>query len=72
MPSGLGSRSKLLSDGLAPFVERECKAHYGDGWLDEVVVAVVAPVCRRSPRLTTCSSCSRRCGISGGPSSARF
>ena len=32
----VGKGLALLSDGLAPFVERECQAKYGDGWMDVV------------------------------------
>jgi predicted AAA+ superfamily ATPase len=32
----VGEALELLSSGLAPFVRRECRAQYGEGWLDEV------------------------------------
>jgi hypothetical protein len=32
----VGRALALLSSGLAPFAERELKATYGPGWLDEV------------------------------------
>ena len=32
----VGQALELLSDGLAPFVERECRAHYGEDWLEDV------------------------------------
>ncbi|MGZ4314194.1 MAG: Swt1 family HEPN domain-containing protein [Gaiellaceae bacterium] len=32
----VGKALGLLSDGLAPFVARECKAKYGDNWLESV------------------------------------
>jgi predicted AAA+ superfamily ATPase len=33
----VGGALALLSHGLAPFVERECLAKYGQGWVDAVV-----------------------------------
>ncbi len=35
----VGRALSLLSEGLAPFVERACKAHYGSGW-----ARTVAPI----------------------------
>jgi predicted AAA+ superfamily ATPase len=35
----VGKALALLSQGLAPFVARECKAKYGDGWVDAVTRA---------------------------------
>lgn len=32
----VGRALGLMSEGLAPFVERECKAKYGDGWVQSV------------------------------------
>jgi hypothetical protein len=32
----VGKSLELLKGGLAPFVERELKARYGDGWAFEV------------------------------------
>ena len=32
----VGKALALLSQGLAPFVERECSAKYGDGWENSV------------------------------------
>jgi hypothetical protein len=32
----VGAALGLLSKGLAPFVARECKAKYGDNWVQEV------------------------------------
>src|SRR5438445_530583 len=32
----VGKALALLTSGLAPFVERECKAKYGDGWVRAV------------------------------------
>jgi len=32
----MGKALGLLSQGLAPFVARECRANYGDGWLQSV------------------------------------
>jgi uncharacterized protein len=40
----VGQALKLLSHALAPFVERECKAHYGDEWLAEVTSQSAAGV----------------------------
>lgn len=31
----VGKALDLLKDGLAPFVERELKADFGQGWLEE-------------------------------------
>ena len=35
-PERVGQALKLLSHGLAPFVARECEAHYGERWAEEV------------------------------------
>ena len=35
-PERVGQALKLLSHGLAPFVARECEAHYGEQWVEEV------------------------------------
>ena len=32
----VGKAVQLLAEGLAPFVERECRAKFGDNWLDTV------------------------------------
>lgn len=32
----VGQALKLLAEGLEPFVERECEAHWGEKWRDEV------------------------------------
>ena len=32
----VGQSLNLLAAGLGPFVERECKAHWGDNWFEEV------------------------------------
>jgi hypothetical protein len=32
----IGRALTLLTQGLAPFVARECKASYGDGWIGRV------------------------------------
>ena len=30
----VGKAVQLLAEGLAPFVDRECRAKFGDNWLD--------------------------------------
>ena len=32
----IGKGIELLSDGLRPYVERECSAHFGDDWQEKV------------------------------------
>ena len=32
----IGKALTLLSEGLAPFVARECQAKYGEGWVQSI------------------------------------
>jgi hypothetical protein len=42
----IGKALQLLSDGLTPFVERECKANYGSEWAQSIAKTDPAPGAR--------------------------
>lgn len=46
----VGKALALLSEGLAPFVERECRAKHGDGWL--AVVTRSDPAATRGKKIS--------------------
>src|SRR5215218_5695513 len=49
----VGTALSLLSKGLAPFVERECKARYGEDWVIKVVTRMDAGAVQSSKKAST-------------------
>ena len=54
----IGKALTLLSEGLAPFVARECQAKYGEGWVQSIsrMDPTAGAPARRFRRLTPSSS----------------